>query len=388
MKNEALNSNRTKSPRRGVKALVFLVLVSASALGPKLSVPSAYAAGSGNTFTESLTTFGIIDTAPPSVPTGLSAVPISQSEIDLSWNASTDNVAVAGYVLYRDDIPLATTTGLSYADILLDASTTYTYAVQAFDGSSNYSALSDPVSTSTLQIVTPPPVSTTTAPTNNQGGSTNSGSNLIYDVHTTADSGNALVSFMTTEPAQSVVAWGTTPDYEIGSVTDVHSETSHEVNLSGLSPETRYYIDITATATNGSQSSFTTEFTTAGLPGAPLPNPSSFSAVPSHNAILLSWTNTTDPRATEVRVVRSETFFPTDEFDGVPIYEGPGQSFRDTSVVPGTTYYYSIFSEGLNGLFSSGALAEARMPLPGQAVSFSSSTNPFAGITMSRIRIR
>jgi hypothetical protein len=82
-----------------------------------------------------------------------------------------------------------------------------------------------------------------------------------------------------------------------------------------------------------------------------------------------------------VRIVRSETFFPSDQFDGVPIYEGPGQSFRDTSAVAGKTYYYAIFSEGTNGLFSSGALAKARIPLPGEVVSFATSSNPFSGIT-------
>jgi chitodextrinase len=341
---------------------------------------SAHAAGAQNSFTESLTTSGVVDTTPPSVPTGLAATAISQSEIDLVWSPSTDNVAVGGYVLYRDSNAIATTTATNFADTLLTASTTYTYNVQAFDTSYNYSALSAPVSTSTLPVPIIPLTPTSTPPVTGQGG-TNSGSSLIYNVHISADSGNAIVSFLTTLPAQSTVSYGLTPDYEIGSISSVLYDTSHQVILSGLDPETHYYVQITANAANGSQSSFITEFTTAGLPGTPLPNPSDFRAVPTTNAIDLSWTNTTDPRANEVRIVRSETFFPSDQFDGVPIYEGPGQSFRDTSAVAGKTYYYAIFSEGANGLFSSGVLAKARIPLLGEIISFATSTNPFAGIT-------
>ena len=47
----------------------------------------------------SLTTW--TDTTPPSVPSGLSASDVSSSQINLSWNASTDDVGVAGYNIYR-----------------------------------------------------------------------------------------------------------------------------------------------------------------------------------------------------------------------------------------------------------------------------------------------
>jgi len=41
------------------------------------------------------------DTQAPSVPTNLTAAAVSSSEIGLSWTASTDNVGVVGYKLYR-----------------------------------------------------------------------------------------------------------------------------------------------------------------------------------------------------------------------------------------------------------------------------------------------
>src|SRR5262249_31047407 len=44
---------------------------------------------------------GAGDTLVPSTPTGLSAAAVSSSGIDLSWSASTDNVGVTGYNVYR-----------------------------------------------------------------------------------------------------------------------------------------------------------------------------------------------------------------------------------------------------------------------------------------------
>ncbi len=82
------------------------------------------------------------DTTAPSVPLNLVALSASITQINLSWSASTDNVGVAGYVVYRDGNPLATTTALAYNDIGLASTTTYTYNVLAFDAVGNYSALS------------------------------------------------------------------------------------------------------------------------------------------------------------------------------------------------------------------------------------------------------
>ena len=41
------------------------------------------------------------DITTPTVPTGLTATAVSSSQINLSWTASTDNVGVAGYKIYR-----------------------------------------------------------------------------------------------------------------------------------------------------------------------------------------------------------------------------------------------------------------------------------------------
>ncbi|MEK7635990.1 MAG: fibronectin type III domain-containing protein [Patescibacteria group bacterium] len=96
------------------------------------------------------------DTASPSIPTNLTAQAISSSQINLSWIASTDNVGVLGYRIFRDSSQLSTVTGqLSYSDTNLSPSTSYTYTVSAYDAAGNNSNQSSPVSTTT-QSASPP----------------------------------------------------------------------------------------------------------------------------------------------------------------------------------------------------------------------------------------
>ena len=81
--------------------------------------------------------------------TGLTASAVSTSQIDLSWNAATDNVGVTGYNIYRDGTLLTTSTTTSYSDTGLSASTTYSYQVSAFDAAGNEGALSTSASATT-----------------------------------------------------------------------------------------------------------------------------------------------------------------------------------------------------------------------------------------------
>src|SRR5207249_1108610 len=75
------------------------------------------------------------DTGPPTVPQNLHANATGSSTVDLSWDASTDDVGVAGYDIYRNGARLTGVGGTttSFHDSGLAASTTYTYRVDAFD---------------------------------------------------------------------------------------------------------------------------------------------------------------------------------------------------------------------------------------------------------------
>lgn len=89
------------------------------------------------------------DTIPPSAPSDLKATAIFSSQVILSWTASTDNVGVAGYKIYRNGTQIATTTSTSYTDSNLSPSTTYTYSVSAYDAAGNESAKSNTVTVTT-----------------------------------------------------------------------------------------------------------------------------------------------------------------------------------------------------------------------------------------------
>jgi len=106
----------------------------------------------------------IIDNESPTVPSVFSASAVSESQINLSWKASSDNIGVAGYKIYRDDSVIATTESTSYEDKNLSASTPYTYSVSAFDTSGNESAFSDSSSATTKDVDKSPPVVTIIQP--------------------------------------------------------------------------------------------------------------------------------------------------------------------------------------------------------------------------------
>lgn len=106
--------------------------------------------GAGNASAQSAEVIATIpqpDTTPPSVPQNVSATPASTPSVALTWNAATD--AESGVVLYRifrNEIALANTPGLSYVDMGVTPGLSYNYRVAAVDGAGNMSAPSDPAS--------------------------------------------------------------------------------------------------------------------------------------------------------------------------------------------------------------------------------------------------
>jgi glucose/arabinose dehydrogenase/chitodextrinase len=82
------------------------------------------------------------DLAPPSVPTGLSATAPSGSLVNLSWTASTDNVGVAGYEVFRDGTLIGRSSTTSFADEDVADGTNYNYTVSAYDAAGNSSSQS------------------------------------------------------------------------------------------------------------------------------------------------------------------------------------------------------------------------------------------------------
>ena len=104
------------------------------------------------------------DITAPSVPTGLTAAAVSSSQIDLTWNASTDSSGIVAYNIYRDGgtTLVGSTASTSYSDTGLSDSTTYSYAVRAFDLSGNISNASSSASATTQSV---PDTTAPSAPT-------------------------------------------------------------------------------------------------------------------------------------------------------------------------------------------------------------------------------
>ncbi len=89
------------------------------------------------------------DTQAPSTPSGLSAPSKTATSVTLSWSASTDNVGVTGYDVYRGTTLAGSSSSTSYTVTGLSASTAYSFTVRARDAAGNTSAASGAVSVTT-----------------------------------------------------------------------------------------------------------------------------------------------------------------------------------------------------------------------------------------------
>jgi hypothetical protein len=78
------------------------------------------------------------DTVAPSAPPSLTGGWVSRRKVSLSWSASTDNVGVAGYRVYRDGALIGTTTSLTMTD-RPSRFVTHLYEVRAYDAAGNVS---------------------------------------------------------------------------------------------------------------------------------------------------------------------------------------------------------------------------------------------------------
>jgi chitodextrinase len=94
----------------------------------------------------SATTPGV-DATPPSTPNGLQATVQKGRKVALSWNASTDNVGVAGYDVLRNGVRISQPSGTSYTD--RPGRGTFTYQVRARDAAGNLSGLSGGITVTT-----------------------------------------------------------------------------------------------------------------------------------------------------------------------------------------------------------------------------------------------
>lgn len=89
------------------------------------------------------------DTQAPTAPMSLASTSKTSTSISLSWNASTDNVAVTGYDVYANSVLKTTVSGLTATISGLTASTSYSIYVKAKDAAGNASASSSTIAVTT-----------------------------------------------------------------------------------------------------------------------------------------------------------------------------------------------------------------------------------------------
>ncbi len=101
-----------------------------------------------------------VDTQSPTAPGSLTATATSPSSVNLSWIASSDNIGVVRYDIYRGSSKITSTSGTSLAVGGLSAATAYTFNVYALDAAGNRSSAATAIAIT--QNASSPP----TTPTN------------------------------------------------------------------------------------------------------------------------------------------------------------------------------------------------------------------------------
>lgn len=129
---------------------VSLRITSTSANGATYS-SKENANGNGPVLTVIFDRTGDIDLTPPSQPANLRLSAVLTDSVTIEWDASTDNVGVTGYDIFRDQA-LISAAGVqtSYFDLDVGPGTTYAYHVRARDAAGNVSEPSN-----TIEVTTP-----------------------------------------------------------------------------------------------------------------------------------------------------------------------------------------------------------------------------------------
>lgn len=311
------------------------------------------------------------DTTPPSVPLNVVATNIASTQIDIAWGASTDNIGVTGYEVFRESVFIATTTSLFYIDSSLTPETTYTYTVRAVDAAGNYSSFSSNLVVTTLAGLDEVYETETSKNANTRKP-------LFLNVEARLAIDSVQLTWLTNILTTSSVRWGTTKDYELGFLEGGVFLTQHGTKLADLTPDTQYFFEIYAQSQSGIYVRTEGSFHTLTLSDTQAPvAPAWFLAKGLKDSIHLSWQNPPEKDFESVRIMRSDIFPPIDIYDGKLVYEGIREGIIDSNVEKGVRYYYTIFARDKSGNWSNGVVATAIIGRSGEETKPES---PFEGI--------
>jgi hypothetical protein len=112
--------------------------------------------GTGDCFIDNVTISAVSgDSQAPTVPTNLASPSKTNTTVNLTWTASTDNVGVTGYKIYRNGTQIGTSATNSYTDTGLTKNTQYSYTVSAYDAAGNNSAQCSAIQVTTTNVTAP-----------------------------------------------------------------------------------------------------------------------------------------------------------------------------------------------------------------------------------------
>ncbi len=280
-------------------------------------------AGRWSAFSAVLSVKTLADTTPPAVPAGLAVVSATTNSLSLSWSASTDNVAVTGYEVFRNGVSAGTTTTLTRALTGLVPTTAYSLTVRARDAAGNWSAQS-----AAFVFTTPPD---TTAPSVPVGLSSALVTATGFTVRWTAATDNVRVSGY--EVFRNGVSLGVT------------TATSRVVTA--LAPAAAFSLTVRARDAAGNVSAVSAPLIVTTLPdtGAPSVPATLTPAAITISGFTFRWGAATD----NVAVTAYEVFR-----DGIaqPLIAAPATSLVLTGLALNTPYILTVRARDAAGNFS------------------------------------
>ncbi|HYR88021.1 MAG TPA: fibronectin type III domain-containing protein [Terriglobia bacterium] len=270
------------------------------------------------------------DTVPPSAPSNLTATQSSTTQINLTWTASTDNVAVTGYRVERCQgagctsfAQIASPTAANFSDTGLTANASYSYRVRATDAAGNLSGYSNTATATTTDTVPPSAPSNLTATT--AGGTE-------IDLSWTASTDNVGVTGYQLERCLGV---------SCTSFAQIASPTATTYNDTGVTAGVPYSYRVRATDAAGNLSGYSNTVTAATADTVSPSAPSSLTATAAGGTqINLSWTASTDNVGiTGYLVERCQSAGCT---SFAQIASPTATTYSDTSLTSATSYSYRV----------------------------------------------
>jgi chitodextrinase len=299
------------------------------------------------------------DTIAPTAPASLTVTVVSDTQINLSWMAATDNVGVTGYMVERctgaacsNFAQVSTPVGTTFSDMGLAASTSYSYRVRATDAAGTLSAYSSTVSASTPA---PPDTTPPTAPTNLTATAASASQvNLAW----TASTDNLGVTGYRVERCQGAGC---------SNFSQISAPTATIFNDTGLTASTSYFYRVRATDAAGNVSAYssTASASTPAPPDTTPPTaPTNLAATAgSASQINLAWTASTDNvGVTGYRVERCQGAGCS---NFAQISAPTATIVNDTGLTASTSYSYRVRATDAAGNVSAySSTASASTPAP------------------------